>query len=179
MSIPIYIAAAVISLMVAFCTDKLKHRYAFTMLGVFVATIGYVLLLAQSTLNNGVKYFAVYLITIGGYITQPVVLTWLNNNMAGHWKRSISSAMQIGIGNCGGIVASNIYIKEQAPYYPVGYGISLALLWLCGIACTIFVCGLWLENRRRDQGRRDDRLDLPLEQVDNLGDDHPHFRFTY
>ena len=179
MSIPIYIVAAIVSLIIAFSTDKLKHRYAFTMLGVFVTTIGYVLLLTQYTLSNSVKYFAVYLVTTGGYITQPVVLAWLNNNMGGHYKRSISSAAQIGLGNCGGIVASNIYIKSQAPYYPVGYGVSLAMLWLCGLACTVFLCGLWLENRKRDQGKRDDRLHLPPEQVDNLGDDHPRFRFTY
>ena len=179
MSIPIYVAAAIISLIVAFCTDRLKHRYTFTMLGVFVGTIGYVLLLAQSTLSNSVKYFAVYLITIGGYITQPVVIVWLANNMSGHYKRLSSAALQIGLGNCGGIVASNIYIQGQAPYYPVGYGVSLAMLWLCGLAATIFVYGLWFENRKRDRGDRDDRLRMPREQLDNLGDDHPHFRFTY
>jgi hypothetical protein len=31
----------------------------------------------------------------------------------------------------------------------------------------------------RDQGRRDDRYDLPDDEKNNLGDDHPAFRFTY
>ena len=149
------------------------------MLGVVVATIGYAILLAQKSVAVNVRYFAVYLITTGGYITQPVTLAWLSNNMGGHYKRSVSSAVQIGLGNVGGIVASNIYITGQAPTYPVGFGVSLGMLWLCGIACTAFLLGLWLENRKRDRGERDERFGLPTEELENLGDGHPNFRFGY
>ena len=179
MSIPIYITAAVIALITAACTDALKHRYTFTVVGVLVCTIGYSLLLAQQNLSVSVRYFAVYLVTCGGYITQPVTLAWLANNMSGHYKRSVSSAFQIGFGNLGGIVASNIYITNQAPTYPVGFGVSLGLMWLCGIACTVFLVGVWYENKQRDQGKRNHRFQLPPEELDNLGDDYPNFRFTY
>ena len=179
LSIPVYIAACIVSLIVAICTDRLRHRYAFTILGVLVATVGYALLLAQDHISVAARYFAVYLITCGTYITQPIVMAWLSNNMGGHYKRSIGSAMQIGLGNLGGIVASNIYIPKQQPHYPVGFGVSLGLVWLCGLACTIFVVGLWVENRKRERGERDCRLALPAEEVENLGDDHPTFRFAY
>ncbi len=179
LSIPIYIVSFIITMITAVASDRLRHRYAFTMIGVLVATAGYVLLLAQKSVPVGVRYFAVYLITTGGYITQPVTLTWLANNMGGHYKRSVAAAMQIGFGNCGGLVASNIFITKQAPTYPVGFGVSLALLWLCGIMCTIFFVGLWIENRKRDRGERDDRLRLPPNELVNLGDAHPKFRFAY
>ena len=179
LSIPIWVAAWIGSLIVALCTDRLRHRYAFAMLGVVVATIGYALLLAQDHLTIAVRYFAVYLVTCGTCITQPVIMAWLSNNMGGHYKRGIGSAMQIGVGNLGGIIASNIYIAKQQPHYPVGFGVSLGLVWLCGLACTIFVVGLWIENRKRDRGGRDYRLALPIEEVENLGDDHPTFRFAY
>lgn len=179
LSIPISIVAAIVVLIVAVCTDRLRHRYAFTVLGVLVATTGYVILLAQHDVSVGARYFALYLITTGGYIAQPVILVWLNNNMGGHYKRSISAALQIGIGNCGGIVASNIYITNQSPTYPVGFGVSLGMLWLSGLASTAFVIGLWLENRKRDRGERDHRLGLPKEELENLGDGHPSFRFIY
>jgi hypothetical protein len=39
--------------------------------------------------------------------------------------------------------------------------------------------GLWWENRLRDRGKRDYRLRLPTDEAENLGDDHPSFRFTY
>jgi len=179
LSIPIYVVAAVVSLISAFLSDRLRHRYGFAMLGIFIATIGYIILLAQHTVSVNVRYFAIYLIVSGGYITQPLTLVWLANNMGGHYKRSINAAMQIGFGNCAGIIASNIYITDQKPTYPVGYGVSLGLLWLCGISCTVFFIGLMVENKNRDRGKRDDRLTLPKEEVENLGDDHPTFRFAY
>ena len=179
MSIPIYVVAFVITLLTAVCTDRLRHRFAFTMAGISLATIGYVILLAQNGVSVGGRYFAIYLITAGGYVAQPITLVWLNNNMGGHYKRSAGAAMQIGFGNVAGIIASNIYVTKEAPKYPVGYGVSLALLWLSGLACTAFFIGLWMENKRRDRGGRDDRFNLPRQELVNLGDDHPRFRFTY
>ena len=179
MSIPPYIVAAVFSVTVALLTDRLRHRYAFAMAGIAIATIGYIVLLAQDAVSVSGRYVAIFLIMVGGYITQPITLVWLQNNMGGHYKRSIGAAMQIGFGNCGGIIASNIYLTNQKPRYPVGYGVSLGLLWLCGLACTVLFVGLKLENNKREQGKRDHRLSLPKEEVENLGDDHPKFRFTY
>lgn len=179
LSIPIYTVSCFFTLLTAFFADRLRHRYSFTMIGVLVATVGYAILLAQKHVPVGARYLAVYFITVGGYITQPVTLVWLNNNMGGHYKRSISSALQVGIGNCGGIVASNIYITTQAPTYHVGYGVSLGLLWICGLACTVFFVGLRTENKKRDKGGRDERYGLPEEELENIGDDHPRFRYAY
>ena len=179
LSIPIYVTAAVVTLSIAILSDKLCHRYGFAMLGIAVATVGYGILLATDSVAVPVRYFALYMVTVGGYITQPIVLAWLANNMGGHYKRSISTAMQIGLGNAGGIVASNIFISNEAPSYPVGYGVSLGMLWLCGIACTILFIGLRLENRKRERGGRDDRYTLDRDELENLGDDHPRFRYTY
>jgi hypothetical protein len=110
---------------------------------------------------------------------QPVTIVWLNNNMGGHLKRGVSSAMQIGLGNCAGIIASNIYLPKQKPGYPVGFGISLGLIWLCGLSAIAFLVLIREENKKRDRGIRDHRLNASAEELDNLGDDHPSFRFTY
>lgn len=175
-SIPIFAVATVCCITTAYLTDRMRHRYMFTMVGVMVASIGYILLLCQLNISVGVKYFALFLIVSGGYITQPVTLTWLQNNVSGHYKRSVAAAMQVGFGNCGGIVASNIYFQAEAPEYWTGYGVSLALVWICGAACTALFFGVRRENKKRDRGERDWRLDEP--DVDNMGDDHPEFRFT-
>lgn len=179
LTIPVYAFSFVVTIVVAICTDRLRHRYAFAMLGILLATIGYGILLAQEHVHVSARYMALFLVAAGANITAPVVLVWLNNNMAGHYKRSISAAMQIGFGNCGGIIASNIYITAQAPTYSVGFGVSLALMWIAGLACTVFFIGLRAENLKRDRGERDDRYNLPKEELDNLGDDHPSFRFTF
>lgn len=179
MTIPIYCFAFACTVCVSFLTDRLQHRYAFAMLGVFSSTIGYVILLLQSHVSVQIRYMAIFFVLAGSTITQPVVLVWLSNNMGGHVKRSASSALQVGFGNCSGIIASCIFITSESPTYPVGYGVSLTLIWLSGLACTLFLYGLWRENLKRDKGDRDDRLQLPQEELENLGDDHPRYRFAY
>jgi hypothetical protein len=148
-----------------------------TFLLTMISSVGYIILLCQDSVSVGARYFAIFLIVSGGYTCQPVTLAWIQNNMTGHYKRSISSAMMVGFGNCGGIVASNIFITNQAPHYPVGYGTSLGLLWMCAAACVVLLLGVRTENKKRDRGERDWRLQGA--DADNLGDDHPHFRFTY
>jgi cyanate permease len=78
-SIPVFMVAAVLSLTTAWTADRVKHRYTFAMLGVAVATTGYVILLYQGSASTGVRYFACFLITGGGYMTQPVTWVWLSN----------------------------------------------------------------------------------------------------
>ena len=175
-SIPIFVVATVTAIITAYVSDRVRNRYWFTMLGLVVASIGYIMLLAQDNLSAGVKYFALFLVVPGGYITQPIVLVWMSNLVSGHYKRSVSSAMQVGFGNIGGIVASNVFFKTEAPKYPTGYGVSLGMLWICGAACTALFFLVKIENKKRDRGERDWRLEEP--DADNLGDDHPHFRLT-
>jgi hypothetical protein len=175
-SIPIFCVATVTAVIAAWCTDRVRHRYWFCIFGLVVASVGYIILLAQQNLSAGVKYFALFLIVPGGYITQPIVLVWMSNLVSGHYKRSVASAMQVGFGNIGGIVASNVFLGSEAPRYPTGYGVSLGMLWICGAACTALFWLVKRENRMRERGERDWRLSEV--DADNLGDDHPSFRLT-
>ncbi|KAJ5166933.1 uncharacterized protein N7482_005714 [Penicillium canariense] len=179
MSIPIYIVATVIALVTALVSDRLRHRFAFTLCGCVIATIGYVILICQKSVPVGARYFALYAITGGGYMTQPILMGWLSNNMAGHYKQSIAAAMQIGFGNCGGLVASNIFFDSEAPTYRTGFGVSLGMVWICGVSCLVFFAWLVRENRLREAGKRNHRYEWPQEELSNLGDGHPSFRFTY
>ncbi|UZP45198.1 hypothetical protein NXS19_013010 [Fusarium pseudograminearum] len=178
MSIPIFIFATVCALVSAIASDKLKHRSGFIIGGCCFSTIGYVILLNMMSVTVGVRYFSLFCIVGGGYIAQPIVLVWLSNNMSGHYKVGVASAMQVGIGNVGGIIASNMFVTSQAPTYPLGFGLGLGLVWLCVLSSLIFLFYIQRENRLRDEGKRDDRYNLPDDEKNNLGDDHPSFRFT-
>ena len=108
-TIPVYAVGTFLTLFCAWWSDRIQHRYAFTIGGVILATIGYIILLCQGPLKEvdrmpiGVRYLAIFFITSGNYITQPLAVVWLANNMGGHYKRSFGAALQIGIGNVGGI----------------------------------------------------------------------------
>jgi len=147
-----------------------------------LAIIGYIVLLCQGPLKAGIpigaRYMSIFFITSGNYIAQPLAVVWLANNMSGHYKRSFGAALQIGVGNVGGIIGSNIFLANEAPLYKTGYSTGMSLLILGLILCTVFYFGMMRENRIRDAGGRDDRLLLPEEELKNLGDDHPRFRFN-
>ncbi|RDW65576.1 hypothetical protein BP5796_10268 [Coleophoma crateriformis] len=183
-TIPVYAVSFVLTLFCAWWSDRVQHRYTFTIGGLLLAVIGYIILLAQGSLHIehrlpiGVRYAAIFFITAGNFITQPLVVVWLTNNLAGHYKRSFGAAIQIGIGNFGGIIGSNIFLPSESPYYKTGYSTGIALLLVGGILSTIQFLGMKYENMKRDNGGRDYRFSLPEEQLENLGDDHPHFRFN-
>ncbi|KAI1384363.1 MFS general substrate transporter [Hypoxylon trugodes] len=177
-TIPVYAVSAVGMVSVSYLSDRLKHRYGFIMLGCVIATIGYGILLCQGGLSSEAKYGAVFLVSLGGFVCNPIALAWLNNNVAGHWKRSFASAIQVALGNVCGIVAAVIFREDEAPRYPTGYGTAVALMWFGAIAASLLFAGLLVENKMRDAGKRDGRLTHPKEEVDNMGDYHPSFRFT-
>ncbi|KAK8006106.1 tartrate transporter [Apiospora marii] len=160
-TIPLYIAATAVCLLTSLATDRLQHRYGFALAGILVTSLGYILLLCQ---------------TQPGVTVAPVTLAWLANDESGHYKRAVSSAVQVGLGNAGGIVASNVFFDAEQPAYWTGFGVSLGMLWVCAAACTWLYLGAKRENRRRDRSERDWRLTEP--DADNLGDDHPSWRLA-
>lgn len=95
-------------------------------------------------------------------------MIWLTNNLNGHYKR----AVDIQIGNIEEIIGSNVFLPSQAPRYPAGYEVALGLLLCCGFVYIGFFIGLRAENRRRDY-----REDHPLNDLNNIEDDHSRFRF--
>lgn len=70
-----------------------------------------------------------------------------------------------------------IFLAKEAPTYKTGFGVGLAMVWLTAITSTVFLFWVLRENKIRDQGGRDYRLQLPEDERNNLGDDHPDFRY--
>ncbi|KAK6207162.1 hypothetical protein LQW54_007479 [Pestalotiopsis sp. IQ-011] len=177
-TIPVYGVSAVGTLVTAYLSDRFRHRYGFIMLGCLIATVGYSLLLHQTGLRQGPRYAALFLVSLGGNMATPMSLAWLSNNVSGRWKRAFSSGIQVTIGNLSGVIGTNVFVQNNASKYKTGYAASMSMLWLGAVSATAMFVGLWIENRKRAAGKRDHRLALPDEQVKNMGDHHPSFRFA-
>ena len=95
---------------------------------------------------------AVFFIAAGAHSTLPITLGWVANNVSGHYKRAVSTAIQISLGNCAGFIGSNVFVNSQAPAYKMGYGVSLGCICMTVVTATMFVLGLRAENRKRDSG---------------------------
>jgi len=80
---------------------------------------------ANGCCSLGVKYFATFLCAIAVYIGPGINLTWLNVNVAPHYRRATAIGFQQSMGNTAGIVAGQIY--RTAPY-KLGNSFSLGAL---------------------------------------------------
>jgi MFS family permease len=177
-TIPVYVFAAGMMLMGAWASDRLKHRSGFIVGGASLVTIGYGMLLSQVDKSRDYKFAAVFLVFGGAFMITPMCLAWLQNNLSGHWKRSIGASAQVSIGNFAGIMGAFIFIRSEAPTYKTGYSVAVSMMWF-GALCAITMAGLmWRENRKRDRGERDERLSANEEDRKNMGDWHPSYRFT-
>ncbi|KAL2001222.1 hypothetical protein VTN02DRAFT_2083 [Thermoascus thermophilus] len=179
-TIPVYAAALVFTLACAWLSDYLQHRYAFTLLGAVLIVIGWSIELAQVP-APGVRYMGMFFVTSGSFVMMSTIVVWLCVNLGKGVKRSVAMGLLTGFGNCGAFVSGNVFIAEQAPRYPVGFGVGLAFGIIGGMAVTFYYFYLRNENRRRDKmqssanGKTYTREEL--ERMQDLGDAHPDFRF--
>lgn len=76
-------------------------------------------------------------------------------------------------------MGSNIYFKAQAPYYWVGYGVSLGVLCSAIIASVVMLFALKHINKKSQHTTEDEvRAKYTDEQLTELGDKSPLFKYT-
>jgi hypothetical protein len=88
-------------------------------------------------------------------------------------------ALGVFCSQLGGVLGSNIYIASQKPRYPVGFGVSLGLLFAGNIFVPVvywWVVGR--ENARRDAMSEEEiREKYTPEQLTEMGDLSPYYRY--
>ncbi|KAJ7879976.1 MFS general substrate transporter [Mycena olivaceomarginata] len=145
LTVPIYAFAAVVTCFVALYADKHGRRG-------YLGGIGYIILIVSR--NAALSYFAVYVATCGIFPVVPNTVTWIANNQEGVYKRGVTLALAISMGNINGAVSSNAYRARDTPWYSLG----LVLMYICIgiIANSTMLYLLKKENARRDRGERDE-----------------------
>ncbi|KDQ64484.1 hypothetical protein JAAARDRAFT_683874 [Jaapia argillacea MUCL 33604] len=181
-TVPPYVPAVVLTVVVAYLSDRLKWRGPLILICLPLAIIGYIVAITTKT-NTG-RYAAVFLMAAGVYPSGPCILTILPNNSSGHYKKATTTALQLAVANTGGFIATFAYTADQAPRYIRGHSIALAFVcaaWLF-VAANVVYCAR--ENRARRQGRREGNLQRYQQLFDSgktrapIGDHHPEFLFT-
>lgn len=105
LTIPIYITAAVLAVVLCWLSDRGVRRGAARWVYVFVPMcvilVGFVMTIAASAVGGvpGVVYAGIFIAVCGIYPAFPQNVTWIANNLAGSYKRAAGMAMQIGLGN--------------------------------------------------------------------------------
>ena len=118
LSIPPYVASFFLTMAAAVYAERTKLRAPFVMASSTLAIVGFIILTASH--RPEVSYGGTILATAGAYCTAAIVAGWPANNVSGQTKRAIASAVQISIGNLGGVVGSQLYRPKWAPRFLIG-----------------------------------------------------------
>jgi len=162
LSAPPYVFAALFTLTMALLSDKTHMRAPFIAGSATVCFIG--LLITAYAEKNGVRYFGSYLTIAGCQSNVPAVMAYAQNNVTKHSKRSFTSAMVIGFGGIGGIIASTVYRQADFPRYIPGLWTTAALQIFTVAACGGMSFYFKKQNALADQGK--------------ILEMHPGFRYT-
>ncbi|KAG5978728.1 hypothetical protein E4U55_006012 [Claviceps digitariae] len=177
LTIPCYFVGAATYMATAWLSDRFQMRGLFCVLFGSVSVVGYAILLAD--VAAGVHYFACFLVAAGLYIVVGLPLAWLPNNSPRYGKRTTSTGLQLTFGNAAGVMSAFIYPNPDQPRYIRGHAVSLALVGTSTAIYGFLWFWYWRENGRRDRGiMREEHRAMSEEELAELGDESPRFRYT-
>ncbi|QUC20863.1 uncharacterized protein UV8b_05104 [Ustilaginoidea virens] len=177
LTIPCYFFGAATFMGAAYLSDRLQQRGLFCVAFGTISVVGYAVLLAD--VAAPAHYFACFLVAGGLYVVVGLPLAWLPNNSPRYGKRTTATGMQLTFGNAAGVMSAFIYPKSDQPRYVRGHAVCLAMVGM-GTAIYAFLW-YWLRrvNAARERGLVSDKhRGLADEQLQELGDDSPGFRYT-
>ncbi|KAF1988039.1 MFS general substrate transporter [Aulographum hederae CBS 113979] len=173
-SVPPWAAAFGFAMVLAFLSDKLRHRFALAIFAILVSITGFAILLTVHN-HRPTQYAALFLVTMGTYSAMPIIVCWFNMNLGGHHRRSVGSAWQVGFGNIGGIIAVYAFLAKDAPRFVPGYSICIAFACLSVLSCVLYGALCWRQNKERDRAVSD--LGLTEYEKTEMGDLSPDYRY--
>jgi len=182
LTIPIYITAAILAVLVCLRSDiaakRGASRWPYVFFPMCAILVGFIIALAGSVVGGvpGVVYAGVFIATCGVYPAFPGNITWISNNLAGSYKRAAGMAFQIGVGNLGGAMASNFYRTVDEPKYLLGHSLEIGFVTLGLVAVVALRLNYGRINAKHEQSG--EAQGLSDEDLADLGDKSPSFRYT-
>ncbi|KAL6250464.1 hypothetical protein RBB50_002766 [Rhinocladiella similis] len=146
LTVPVYLFGAAAFIAAAIISDRLRLRSPFILFANVFGIVGYILLLTVST--DGVRYFATFLCAVAVYNGPGLNVTWINVNVAPHYRRATTIGFQQTIANTAGIVAGQIYRKSP---YKLGHSFSLGALCVSQVLIVVKMLYIKWWNIRKEK----------------------------
>jgi predicted MFS family arabinose efflux permease len=155
--------------------DKHRERGLHVALPALLGVLGYALLVGLKDQGPAGRYVAACITVTGVFGHIPAMLSWFTNNIGGHTKRGVATAIIISIGNVGGIIGGQMYRAEDAPKYATGNSAAMGLM--CGVVVISLAFKYFLnkENTRRENLSEEEFAKEA--SGEDLCDRHPGFRY--
>ncbi|KAE8838308.1 hypothetical protein HRS9139_02691 [Pyrenophora teres f. teres] len=145
LSAPPSFAAMIVAFSFAWMGDKYRVRAPIIVTQCLITITG-LMMVAYST-NNGARYFGTFLGVAGCQGNIPAILAYQSNNIRGQSKRAVGSALQIGFGAIGGILASTTFKQKEAPLYRTGLWVTAALQFYMIFVLCCTSTYFWKKNK--------------------------------
>ncbi|ODV79148.1 putative high-affinity nicotinic acid transporter [Suhomyces tanzawaensis NRRL Y-17324] len=174
-----WLAAFFMMNIVAFLSDRFRKRLPFFLASAVIGIAGLAMILGAKDSPN-VRYGGCFLTAAGLYTAMPLMVCWAALNMGSHIRKSVGTAWQVGFGNIGGIIATFIFLKKDAPGYVPGLSVAIAgtcFAILCGLAYFFTVYRL---NRVKQTDSYKQKFYAMDERAQVIaGDLNPNFTYSY
>lgn len=182
MSVPPYIAGAISSIAFSTLSDHFYWRMPFVVIPFTLVAIGFSVMLGlQGDFENqlGASYTAIVIACIGIYPAMPAATSWAGNNLAPASRRAVGLALNICVGNMGGIMGSYMFFDSNAPEYNIGFGLSLAF-GLSGLIAALAAEAAykWGNKKKAAMSPEEVRERYTQDQLLKMGDKSPLFKYT-
>ncbi|KAK7958696.1 hypothetical protein PG988_013544 [Apiospora saccharicola] len=151
-TIPVYLAAAVYSIAMAYAAERLGQRYLFCMVGFGTIAAGLAVQIAQPRTSPGVRYMGLFFMTAGAYLVMPLAVVLIAVNVGKGYKRTVALGAIVCFGNAGSFIGTNVYLRREA-HLPHRLQHGARALRRRHAGGDGIVRGVLGANRRRDEKR--------------------------
>lgn len=180
LAVPPYVVASIWCVIQAYISGRMGVRSPFMLFDFVCIAIGFAVCLGSDPVSKpGAVYAGVYPIAIG-CAGLPLCVIWLANNLSGSYKRAIGIALQIGLGNFSGVIASNLYRAQDSPYYKLGHGLGVGFAGMGLLLTSGVAARYWYVNKKRKREIAEGKYDqLTPEELMKMGDKSPYFIYRF
>ncbi|KAF8159947.1 MFS general substrate transporter [Crassisporium funariophilum] len=183
LSVGPFAAGFVVTLLVAYLSDRYNSRAIPIMVVSALSAVGYAIYLASH--DKMTSYGALFLMVPGVYAGAPISAAWMANNSEPHYRRATSIAMGFVATSAGAILSTWRFPTKEGPRFRKTTIMNLTFALVAIAFCIINSIWLIRSNKRKrstraqllapysDEKEGDGGLNAWVE----LGDRHPDFRY--
>jgi len=175
-TVPPYIVGAFFTLLFPLISWKLDRRQIFMILSAPLTMVGFAIFLG--TTNTDARYAATFLIASSLFSLGAITNGQVSANVVTDTARSSAIGLNVMMGNVGGLVSTWSFTPKDAPNYPIGNGLNLAVTGGVLIISTLTLFWMKMDNKKREAHSVEEELaGLSQDEVEDLDWKHPAFRW--
>jgi sugar phosphate permease len=181
LSAPPYLLAFAVVLLTAYASDRAKARSPFIMLNAALACSGYLLIFFAGLIGlpSWIRYLGVYPATAGFFTCVTLIITWTLNNQESDSKKGTGVAMLQYFGQCGPLLGTRLYPKDEGPLYLKGMAVCAGFMALVGVLALSLRWKLKKENLKLESGQTYEDEEEDVELLAEGQERWPARKFTY